>query len=332
MWTGIQENGSAGMRQINHSMILAAFAFVTFGCEAEARKKFERAEALQRAELERADGGDLRLVARAYLEACGSFRSHWCDEGRLRAKALEEMQEGRDDLDPRPPPDASVDERETFQARFRAILDEAQKAYTSLELRKKSLGSIQAPFARAERQHNFDASAKMCPNVLDEMAGIVHDLERVAQLDAELLSLAEEVGRATRSDPAQLDHIRTLASRELASARAALPEFQAAYAESKGGCKGLRETLDDAQLTVSDFTVSRAEYGMPAVVGNLKNRSDKTIAFVAVRFTLFDRSGRQVGTTLATTRDLRPADVFRFQAPIADASVSEARFAGVDVF
>lgn|ERR1019366_8487518 len=58
--------------------------------------------------------------------------------------------------------------------------------------------------------------------------------------------------------------------------------------------------------------------GVIAIVGKVRNNSDKTYRYVSIRFSLYDKSGAQVGTALAGISGLNALGTWKFRAVVAE--------------
>ena len=63
--------------------------------------------------------------------------------------------------------------------------------------------------------------------------------------------------------------------------------------------------------------------------GTVKNNSGRNYGYVQVEVNLYDKSGAQVGSTLANTNNLAPGGIWKFKAIVTDKSV--ARYEVKDV-
>lgn len=68
------------------------------------------------------------------------------------------------------------------------------------------------------------------------------------------------------------------------------------------------------------------------VVGIVKNNSKKHYGYVRVDIDLYNQSGRQVGSTIATTDNLEPYGIWRFKADILEDSAKKFKIKSVKGF
>ncbi len=70
-------------------------------------------------------------------------------------------------------------------------------------------------------------------------------------------------------------------------------------------------------LELVDSKVIRENYTR-YIVGTIKNNSDKEFSYAQVEINIYDKSGAQVGSTLANTNNLESNGIWKFKAPIIE--------------
>jgi len=88
--------------------------------------------------------------------------------------------------------------------------------------------------------------------------------------------------------------------------------------DSTGSSPSSSSTKTDLQLIESH--IEPDQYGVyNYVVGSVKNNNaGKTYGYVQVTINLYDKSGAQVGSTLANVNNLEPGGVWKFKAPMIE--------------
>jgi hypothetical protein len=88
--------------------------------------------------------------------------------------------------------------------------------------------------------------------------------------------------------------------------------------DSTGSSPSSSSTKTDLQLIESH--IEPDQYGVyNYVVGSVKNNNaGKTYGYVQVTINLYDKSGAQVGSTLANINNLEPGGVWKFKAPMIE--------------
>jgi hypothetical protein len=88
--------------------------------------------------------------------------------------------------------------------------------------------------------------------------------------------------------------------------------------DSTGSSPSSSSTKTDLQLIESHTEPSEGGY-YTYVVGTIKNNNvGKTYGYVQVTINLYDKSGAQVGSTLANVNNLEPGGVWKFKAPMIE--------------
>ena len=84
-------------------------------------------------------------------------------------------------------------------------------------------------------------------------------------------------------------------------------------------------------LSLSNFRIEKNSTGKRVLKGGVSNASTQTITLATATFTLFDKKGRQIGTSTATVDNLGPGFAWIFEAQILEQDVVSAKFAGFTV-
>ncbi len=101
------------------------------------------------------------------------------------------------------------------------------------------------------------------------------------------------------------------------------------------------EQLNEAnrRLHAEDYLVLTAtpqvvrDNGLVYIVGTLQNTASFTISYVQITFSLFDKSGAQVGSAMDNINNLGPGTVWKFKALIFDPDdVRSVKLTGIDAF
>jgi hypothetical protein len=81
-------------------------------------------------------------------------------------------------------------------------------------------------------------------------------------------------------------------------------------------------------LSLLDFKIARNQAGKSVLKGSVKNTSPQTIKLGTATFTLFNKKGVEIGTSVATVDNLEPGFAWTFEAQILQEGVASAKFAG----
>ena len=81
-------------------------------------------------------------------------------------------------------------------------------------------------------------------------------------------------------------------------------------------------------LTLLEFKIVNNPAGKPVLKGSISNTSPQTIKLATATFTLFDKKGVEIGTSIATVDNLEPRFAWTFEAQILQEGVASAKFAG----
>jgi hypothetical protein len=87
-----------------------------------------------------------------------------------------------------------------------------------------------------------------------------------------------------------------------------------------------------AKPIVERFDSRISPAGTRMLTGIVKNPTNRQFRYVEVEFNLYNKSGSQVGTTIATMNNLEPGGVWTFEAPISQTDVMEAQLKNVTSF
>lgn len=78
-------------------------------------------------------------------------------------------------------------------------------------------------------------------------------------------------------------------------------------------------TSKPPDLQLIESRIEPDQYGAyNYVIGTVKNNAGKTYSYVQVTINLYDKSGAQVGSTLANVNNLEPGGIWKFKAPILE--------------
>ncbi len=81
-------------------------------------------------------------------------------------------------------------------------------------------------------------------------------------------------------------------------------------------------------LTLLAFKFAENQERKSVLKGSVSNTSPHTIKLATAKFTLFDKKGVEIGTSMATVDNLEPGFSWNFEAQILVEGVVTARFAG----
>lgn len=81
-------------------------------------------------------------------------------------------------------------------------------------------------------------------------------------------------------------------------------------------------------LTLLEFKIAKNQAGKPVLKGSISNASPQTIKLATATFTLFNKKGVEIGTSIATVDNLEPGFAWTFEAQILQEGVASAKFAG----
>lgn len=81
-------------------------------------------------------------------------------------------------------------------------------------------------------------------------------------------------------------------------------------------------------LSLLEFKIVKNQAGKPVLKGSISNASPQTIKLATATFTLFDKKGVEIGTSVATVDNLEPGFAWTFEAQILEEGVASAKFAG----
>jgi hypothetical protein len=81
-------------------------------------------------------------------------------------------------------------------------------------------------------------------------------------------------------------------------------------------------------LTLLEFKIGKNQAGKPVLKGSISNATPQTIKLATATFTLFDKKGVEIGTSIATVDNLEPRFAWTFEAQILQEGVASAKFAG----
>jgi len=81
-------------------------------------------------------------------------------------------------------------------------------------------------------------------------------------------------------------------------------------------------------LKLLEFKIAKNQAGKPVLKGSISNTSPQTIKLATATFTLFNKRGVEIGTSIATVDNLEPGFAWTFEAQILQEGVASAKFAG----
>ena len=81
-------------------------------------------------------------------------------------------------------------------------------------------------------------------------------------------------------------------------------------------------------LTLLEFKIVNNQAGKPVLKGSISNATPQTIKLATATFTLFNKKGVELGTSIATVDNLEPGFAWTFEAQILQEGVTSAKFAG----
>jgi len=85
------------------------------------------------------------------------------------------------------------------------------------------------------------------------------------------------------------------------------------------------------QFTVGEWRFIRGAY-TSEIIGVVRNNTSRTFGYAQIEFSLYDRYGRQVGSTFDNICNLDPYGIWRFEAIVLEDDAVSARFAGITVW
>ena len=81
-------------------------------------------------------------------------------------------------------------------------------------------------------------------------------------------------------------------------------------------------------LTLLEFKLEKNQTGKPVLKGSIGNASPQKITYATATFTLFDKKGVEIGTSIAAVDNLGPESSWNFQVVVMQEDVASAKFAG----
>jgi ribosomal protein L40E len=93
-------------------------------------------------------------------------------------------------------------------------------------------------------------------------------------------------------------------------------------------------TLPESEnkVSISDLESKTGKFGLAVITGVATNNTDKQFSYVQVEINLYDRSGMQVGSTMANVNNLEPHGKWRFEAPLIEEKAASFKVKGVTAF
>ena len=81
-------------------------------------------------------------------------------------------------------------------------------------------------------------------------------------------------------------------------------------------------------LSLLDFRIAKNEAGKTVLIGNVSNSSLTKIDRATVTFSILDKSGNEIGTTMASVANLNARFSWTFEVEIAPAGAASAKLIG----
>ena len=81
-------------------------------------------------------------------------------------------------------------------------------------------------------------------------------------------------------------------------------------------------------LSLLDFKIEKNQAGKLLLKGSIGNASPQKITYATATFTLFDKKGVEIGTSIAAVDNLGPESSWNFQVVVMQEDVASAKFAG----
>lgn len=81
-------------------------------------------------------------------------------------------------------------------------------------------------------------------------------------------------------------------------------------------------------LSLLDLKMAKNQAGKPVLRGSISNSSPHRIKYATATFKLFDKKGREIGTSTASVDDLEAKFAWTFEVEIMQEGAVSAKFAG----
>jgi len=89
--------------------------------------------------------------------------------------------------------------------------------------------------------------------------------------------------------------------------------------------------LGTNDLQLVKFEWKSADYGRK-LVGTIRNPSPKQYTYAVIEFSLYDKTGGQVGTAIANISNLEGNGIWNFEALVLEEKATEAKFKGITAY
>lgn len=93
-----------------------------------------------------------------------------------------------------------------------------------------------------------------------------------------------------------------------------------------------REATAIASLQATNVELTHGKYGNSVIKGDVKNTTGKKLSYIQVELNLFDRSGHQVGSTLANANNVQPGTDWVFEAPVLQDAAQTVKVGGITAY
>lgn len=112
----------------------------------------------------------------------------------------------------------------------------------------------------------------------------------------------------------------------IAIASSSAPKNSYRVNTSKGSSN--KNTLAKSKLEVVEYSWRSGRY-WSSIAGTVKNNTNTQYSHVQVEINLYDNNGAKVGSTMATTDNLDPGGVWKFDAPVMEAKATGYKIVSV---
>lgn len=85
-------------------------------------------------------------------------------------------------------------------------------------------------------------------------------------------------------------------------------------------------------FTVSNLHIKNDGIGNGVIAGTITNNTSKSFSYAQVEINLYDKSGAQVGSTLANVNNIEPNGKWKFEAPVFQDNAASYKVAAVHGF
>lgn len=84
-----------------------------------------------------------------------------------------------------------------------------------------------------------------------------------------------------------------------------------------------------SDLEVINYAFASGQFGNDVIQGTIRNNTGRQYKYVQVEINLYDKSGVQIGSTLANVNNLEPNGTWKFEAPLLNGGASTVRIKAV---